>query len=314
MAGMITVCSKELTDHLGSKRYIILFALILSLSILLAHQGAEYVRHHPRLGFMAAFTGAQFGFSFTAIMVIFGPIIGLSLSFDSINRERASGTLSVILSQPIHRDSVINGKFLAGTIALSLLSTTTIGIMCGVTIYILGFGPTAEESIRIVIYTLFTILYLAFWHALGLLYSTVTKKTSTSMLISVTTWLFFSIIIAIVAALIAFLLVPARIPTVAEGNITQIIQSEEFKEAMRRRVQIQMNIQKLSPAYLYSEACNLILTSNPSGGFERPVRSLTLAESLLAIWPNITAIIAALIFCFVASYILFLRLEIRPER
>ena len=246
MAGMITVCSKELTDHLGSKRYIILFALILSLSILLAHQGAEYVRHHPRLGFMAAFTGAQFGFSFTAIMVIFGPIIGLSLSFDSINRERASGTLSVILSQPIHRDSVINGKFLAGTIALSLLSTTTIGIMCGVTIYILGFGPTAEESIRIVIYTLFTILYLAFWHALGLLYSTVTKKTSTSMLISVTTWLFFSIIIAIVAALIAFLLVPARIPTVAEGNITQIIQSEEFKEAMKRRAPVEGTISQVA--------------------------------------------------------------------
>jgi len=316
MAGALTVCRKELADHLGSKRYIVLFVLILVLSTLSAYQGAEYIKNNPQAGFIAIFSGAQFGFSFTSLMVFFGPIIGLSLGFDAINKERASGSLSVLLSQPIFRDSVINGKFLAGTAALSLMTITTIGIMCGVSMPILGFGPTIEDAYRIILFALLTILYLAFWLALGLLYSTVTKKTSTSILMSVATWLFFSIIITIIALLIANLLVPITLP---QGKITQkYLRSPEFRETMRKRFIIQSNIQRISPAYLYSEASGAILgiTSGRFGfigpGAGRPFRSLGLMQGIMATWPQITALVAGLIICFVMSYVLFLRLEIRP--
>ncbi|MCD6325254.1 ABC transporter permease [Candidatus Bathyarchaeota archaeon] len=319
MAGAITVCRKELADHLGSKRYIVLFALILVLSTLSAYQGAEYIKDNPQAGFIAVFSGARFGFSFTSLMVFFGPIIGLSLGFDAINKERTSGSLSMLLSQPIYRDSVINGKFLAGTAALSLLTVTTIGIMSGVAMSILGFGPTLDDASRIILFTLLTILYLAFWLALGLLYSTVTKKTSTSILMSVATWLFFSIVIAIIAALVANLLVPITMPRdTSGGNIAKILQSPEFRELLRRRFSIQMNIQRVSPSYLYNEAGASILGMSegrlgfigPGGG--RPFKSLELIEGLTASWPQITAIAAGLVICFVASYVLFLRLEIRP--
>ncbi|RJS87373.1 hypothetical protein CW704_03065 [Candidatus Bathyarchaeota archaeon] len=319
MAGAITVCRKELADHLGSKRYIVLFALILVLSTLSAYQGAEYIKDNPQAGFIAVFSGARFGFSFTSLMVFFGPIIGLSLGFDAINKERTSGSLSMLLSQPIYRDSVINGKFLAGTAALSLLTVTTIGIMSGVAMSILGFGPTLDDASRIILFTLLTILYLAFWLALGLLYSTVTKKTSTSILMSVATWLFFSIVIAIIAALVANLLVPITMPRdTSGGNIAKILRSPEFRELLRRRFSIQMNIQRVSPAYLYNEAGASILGISggrlgfigPGGG--RPFKSLELIEGLTASWPQITAIAAGLVICFVASYVLFLRLEIRP--
>ena len=247
MAGAVTLCRKELADHLGSKRYIILFALILILSTLSAYQGAEYIKNNPQAGFMAIFSGAQFGFSFTSLMVFFGPIIGLSLGFDAINKERTSGSLSVLLSQPIYRDSVINGKFLAGISALSLLTVTTVGIMCGIAMPILGFGPDLEDVSRIILFTLLTILYLAFWLALGLLYSTVTKKTSTSILMSVATWLFFSIVIAIIAALAANLLIPITVPRDASGrNITRILQSPEFRELLQRRFSIPVSYTHLT--------------------------------------------------------------------
>ncbi|HIE18947.1 TPA: ABC transporter permease [Candidatus Bathyarchaeota archaeon] len=319
MAGAVTVCRKELADHLGSKRYIVLFALILVLSTLSAYQGAEYIKNNPQAGFIAVFSGAQFGFSFTSLMVFFGPIIGLSLGFDAINKERTSGSLSMLLSQPIYRDSVINGKFLAGTAALSLLTVTTIGIMSGVAMPILGFGPTLDDAYRIVLFTLLTVLYLAFWLALGLLYSTVTKKTSTSILMSVATWLFFSIVIAIIAALVASLLVPITVPrNTSGGSIAKILRSPEFRELLRRRFSIQMNIQRVSPAYLYNEAGASILGISRGGlgfirpGGGRPFRSLELIEGLTASWPQITALAVSLVICFVASYILFLRLEIRP--
>jgi len=58
------------------------------------------------------------------------------------------------------------------------------------------------------------------------------------------TWLFFSIVIAIIAALVANLLVPITMPRdTSGGNIAKILQSPEFRELLRRRFSIQMNIQ-----------------------------------------------------------------------
>jgi len=340
MAGFMTVCQKELADHLGSKRYMVLFALILVLSTLSAYQGAEYIKNNPQAGFLAIFSGSQFGFSFTYLMVYFGPIVGLALGFDAINKERTSGSLSVLLSQPIFRDSVINGKFLAGTAALSLLTGSTIGIMTGIAIPILGFGPALEDVSRIALFTLLTILYLSFWMALGLLFSTVTKKTTTSILASVSTWLFFSIVVTIIATLVANLIAPVQMPTFpgagqgGEGftpgggrfnqtrpggfNRTQITQSQEYMEQIQGRFTIQTNIQRISPAYLYSEASSAILGVIGGGGFGfiggggNPFRALRLSEGLAATWPQITAIAVGLVACFAASYMLFLRQEIRP--
>jgi len=326
MAGSMTVFRKELADHLGSKRYMVLFTLILLLSTLLAYQGTEFIRNNPQAGFIAIFSGAQFGFSFTSLMVFFGPIIGLALGFDAVNKERTSGSLSILLSQPIYRDSVINGKFLAGTAALSLLAVSTIGIMCGVAMPLLGFGPTLEDVSRIVLFTLLTVLYLAFWLSLGLLYSTVTKKTTTSILMSVSTWLFFSIIIPIVAMLVANLLAPIPMPQVHGGefnpaNIQKLIkrwrESPEFRELLQRRFAIQTSIQRVSPAYLYNEASSSILgivgrTLGFMGPGGTPFRSLELTQGLMASWPQIIAIAVGLVVCFAASYMLFLRLEIRP--
>jgi len=318
MAGAMTVCRKELADHLGSKRYIVLFALILLLSTMSAYQGLDYIRNNPQAGFIAIFSGARYGLSFTSLMVFFGPIIGLALGFDAINKERTSGSLSTLLSQPIYRDSVINGKFLAGTMALSLLGVSIITVMCGVAIPFLGFGPTLEDIPRIVLFTLLTILYLAFWLGLGMLYSTVTKKTSTSILMSVATWLLCSIVITIVAMLVANTIAPIQMPTGGEFNRTRITETPEFSELLQRRSTIQTSIQRISPAYLYSEASSAILGITTGGfgfigpGGGSPFRSLELTQSVTQSWPQITAIAVGLVVCFAASYMLFLRLEIRP--
>lgn len=317
MAGALTICRKELADHLGSRRYIVLFALILVLSTLSAYQGTEYIKSNPNAGFMAIFSGARFGFSFTYLMVFFGPIIGLALGFDAINKERTSGTLSVLLCQPIYRDSIINGKFLGGTVALSLLAACTIGIMCGVAMPILGFGPGFNDALRIVLFALLTIVYLTFWLALGLLFSTVTKKTSTSILLSISTWLFCSIVITIIAALIANFIVPIQMPGGTFNPGAQ--QTSEYRELMQRRATIQMNIQRISPAYLYNEAGSSILgTAGGMFGFGElgrgsPFQRLELAQALATRWPQILAIVVGMIVCFAITYMLFLRLEIRPE-
>jgi len=316
MAGIFTVCRKELSDHFGSKRYLILFALILLLSGVSAYQGAEYIRNNPEAGFLAIFSGARFGFSFVQLMVFFGPIVGLALGFDAINEERTSGTLSVLLSQPIFRDCIINGKFLAGAIALATLTVSTIGIMCGVVIPILGFGPTLEEALSIVLLSSLTILYLAFWLSLGVLFSVLAKKVSTSTLASVATWLSCSMIIPILAALIANYIVPLPTgfnPAQQGFNRTATQQTPEFRALMQNRFVIQSSISKLSPAQLYSEVASSILGATlGEGGFGSVFRAPTLTQSVTASWPSVAAIAVGLVVCFAASYMSFIRSEVRP--
>lgn len=318
MAGVLAVFRKEVTDIFGSKRYLILFALILLLSTLSVYQGAEYIRNNPEAGFLAIFSGARFGFSFVQLMVFFGPILGLALGFDAINKEKTSGTLLILLSQPIFRDSVINGKFLAGAAALATLTVSTIGIMYGLAIPMLGFGPTLEGASRVVLFSSLTVLYLAFWLSLGLLFSVLTKKTSTSMLASIATWLSCVMIINILAFLIANLMVPVpggMFRSDMRGFNPQ--ESSEFQELMQRRFSIQSSISKISPTNLYSEAATAVLgvtqsSFGMSSGGPHSFITPTLYQGLSASWANIAAIAVGLVVCFAASYVKFLRSEIRP--
>ena len=317
MAGTFTVAQKELRDQFGSKRFMILFGLVLLLSSLAAYQGVDFIRDNENAGFVYIFSGTQMSFSFIQTMVYFGPLLGLALGFDAINKERANGTLSILLGQPIFRDSVITGKFLAGAIALTTLVVGTVGIMSGLAIPMLGFGPTLTEASKIVVLTLLTIVYLVFWMCLGILYSVLTKRTSTSIMASIATWLIFSIVITILASVVAGFLVPlpgGEFRVQIEGGRMQV--APEFMEAMQRRSAVMTNIQKLSPTNLYEEAASDIL--GVFGGFMRGMgfqqfqRTLSLNEALAANWANIAAIVVGLVICFAGSYMMFLRSEIRP--
>lgn len=319
MAGTFTVAAKELRDQFGSKRFLILFGLVLLLSTLSAYQGVVFIRDNTEAGFVNIFSGTRFGFSFIQIMVFFGPLLGLALGFDAINKERANGTLSVLLGQPIYRDSVINGKFLAGAAALATVTVGTVGIMSGLAIPMLGFGPTGAEAFKIMALTLLTMVYLVFWLSLGILYSVLSKRTSTSIMASIATWLTFSIVIGILASVIAGMIVPLpgeafRMPDQdGKGGIRM---SPEFMEAMQQRTAIQSNIERISPTNLYQEAATDIL--GVAGGFMRGMgfqefqRTLTLTEALAANWANIATLVVGLVICFSVSYMRFLRSEIRP--
>ena len=59
--------------------------------------------------------------SFTVFVSFLGPLLGIALGFDAINSEQNKGTLSRILSQPIHRDYLINAKFVGALIVIGVM-------------------------------------------------------------------------------------------------------------------------------------------------------------------------------------------------
>ena len=318
MAGAMTVAAKEMKDQVGSKRFLILFGFIALLSCLAAYQGVDFIKDNTSATFVFIFSGTQMSFSFIQIMVIFGPILGMAMGFDSVNKERTTGTLSMLLGQPIYRDSVLNGKFLAGAASLATLGLGTVAITVGLSIPMLGYGPTMDEALKIVSLSLLTVLYLVFWLSLGMLFSVIAKKTSTSILASIATWMFFSIVLSILANAVASSLVPlpgGGIRPGGQGGQGGGIQvTDEFREAMMKRMELTNTIEKISPTGLFEETAQAIL--GVTSGFGRMPgqfnRDMPLGEALMANWANIAVLAVGLVICFAASYMMFLRLEIRP--
>lgn len=58
---------------------------------------------------------------FCFVHQLLGPLLGIALGFDAMNSELNKGTLCRILSQPIHRDCIINAKFVAALIVITIM-------------------------------------------------------------------------------------------------------------------------------------------------------------------------------------------------
>ncbi|MDY3919692.1 MAG: ABC transporter permease subunit, partial [Candidatus Limivivens sp.] len=187
--------------------------------------------------------------SFMSFLGLLGPFVGMILGFDAINSERSGGTLNRLVAQPIYRDSIIIGKFLAGTTVIAIV-VFTIGIAVGsIGVLVTGLAPQTEEVLRILVYLVFTVVYMAFWLALSILFSVVCRHSATSALAVIAVWIFFTIFMSLVASIIANIVYPV------DDQFNAMINSYN-------NYTLDLNLNRISPYYLYSEAASTIM--NPS--------------------------------------------------
>ncbi len=202
----------------------------------------------PTLLFLLLFTATGKLFSFVQFIGFFGPLIGIFLGFDSINRERVSRTLSKLVSQPIYRDSIINAKFLAGVTIIAIVLVAIVLLISGLGIRLIGVVPGPEEIWRLAIYVVISLLYISFWLGISILFSVVFRSTATSALASLAIWIFFSFFVSLGAGFMADAVAPI---SQSGGNVDPdvIIKHEEISKT----------VSLFSPMTLYSEATNTIL-------------------------------------------------------
>ncbi len=310
-AGLGAVFRKEFSDHLTGKRFLILLALILVTSLASIYVAGMTIRGmaekvNNEFVFLLLFTAGESSLpSFLSFLGFLGPLVGLALGFDSINGEYARGSLVRLLSQPIHRDSVINGKFLAGAAVISLMLTSLVLLVAGMGLVILGVFPTETELARMVVFIFLSIVYVSFWLGLSIMLSTLFRQSTTSALAGIAAWLFFTIFLGILAGVAADALAPVQ----QDAEPVQILRHETLKQ----------HLERLSPTTLYYEATTIVLS--PYIRTLSPVliqqlegaipSSLPLEISLSLIWPHIAGLIALTFLCFALSYAVFMRQEIR---
>ncbi|MBR3346007.1 MAG: ABC transporter permease, partial [Solobacterium sp.] len=183
---------KEMADHVTSKRFIIILILVIAMTIASVYGAVTGIKSaimnaaiDKNASFDASYmflklftTGGSSIPSYMSLIALIGPFIGLILGFDSINAEKNNGTLNRLVSQPIYRDAIIIGKFLASsTLVVVMVLSTGIAVGCA-GFLASGIQPSGEEVVRVLIYLLYTIVYICFWLAMAMLFSVFTRHAA----------------------------------------------------------------------------------------------------------------------------------------
>jgi ABC-2 type transport system permease protein len=307
--GLWAVVGKEMADYLTSARMLILELITVLTAAGTVWAATSQIREtigQDRFLFLRLFTTGQEPLpALIGFLVFLVPIIAIALAFDAINSELNGRTMSRLLAQPIYRDALLLGKFLAGLFTLALVLTTIWLLICGLGILRLGVPPGGEETARIVWFLVLTIAYGAVWLAVGLLSSILFRQAATAALAGLALWLFFTVFWSIIVGVLAQALRPIRI-----GLAEELIAQAELQQALAR----------ISPNTLYAEATIALL--NPqvrSLGIVLPAQlqgavpgaPLPLSESIMLGWPHLVGLIATTIMLFAASYVIFQRREVR---
>lgn len=311
--GRNALVRKELADHLKSKRFLILLLLIGCTSFAGLYGAisglSDAIQSDSNFIFLKLYTSSGSSIpSFMSFIALLGPIVGLALGFDAINSERSNGTLNRLVSQPIYRDAIIVGKFLAGTIVIAIV-IFSMGIALGaVGMAATGLVPDVEEVLRILIFLFFTVVYIAFWLAMSILFSVICRHSATSALASISVWIFFAIFMSLVANIVANAVYPVN-----DQYGTMINSLNNYT--------LNQNLNRISPYYLYSEAVSTIMNPSVRSVNVVTVSQLTgaisgylsLGQSLLLVWPHLTGLAALMLIAFGGSYVGFMRQEIRSN-
>jgi ABC-2 type transport system permease protein len=307
--GLWAVVAKEMADHLTSARM-----NILELLILLTATGTVYttlqelrttVGQDPFL-FLKLFTTARDPLpAFVGFLGFLVPLMAVALAFDTINGEFNRRTLSRVLAQPVYRDALLFGKFLAGLFTLALVLTAIWLLIIGLGILRLGLPPDGEEMARSLWFLVVTIFYGGIWLAVALVFSIVFRQPATAALASIATWLFFTVFWGMLASILAQVLRPVQFG---------------LPQEVLAQARLELALAHLSPNTLYAEATLALLRPTVRAlGLVLPIQlegavlgtPLPLSQSLLLIWPQLTGLIAATILLFALGYVLFQRQEIR---
>ena len=318
-AGWMVIASKEFGDHLLSSRFLVLgIIMALAAAVPLYFLGGQ-IREAPTAGdeiaalFIALFWIAPSANdqitlpSVVGFLGLVGPLLGLAFAFDAINGERATGTLPRLLSQPIHRDDVINGKFAAGLAVIALVLVVMVLGVSAFALIRLGIVPDPAEILRVTVWVLVTLTYIALWLAFGMLLSVAIRRAATSALVGFGVWLLLSLFGGLIVSLVSGVL--AQVPQSGEDLLANASMTE--------------TLQRFLPDTLYREASLTLLNpqvttvSTPAtiGEYaqaqQRIASVFSLDQSFILVWPQVVALVGLTVACFALAYVLFMRQEVR---
>ncbi len=201
------VAVKEFKDYLSSKRFLLIFAVLVLMSIAAMISGmgtyserlASYNENLQQaaqnpMGFQPEMPSMLLVFeSFAATFIAIGWLLAIAIGFDLISKEKESGSLKLLLARPTFRDSIINGKILGATsiLVISLLATFLIAMAL---LLFGGIVPTGDDLARLAVFFLLIVLFSISFLAIGIAASAIAKNSTMAILLAIGFVVFSSLV------------------------------------------------------------------------------------------------------------------------
>jgi ABC-2 type transport system permease protein len=309
----LIIARKEFTDAITSKR----FWAVMGLFFLLYVAGGYVTSFAFRIGGFTESRGLlRTTSSVVSTMSLIAPILGIALAFDAISGERERGTLKVLLSRPLYREHVINGKIVSALALIGLTITVSSVLSISASVLLQGTSVTFDDVVRICLFIALSILFSFAYYSISLFISTFSSRSSHSLTISLGVWIFFAFVLSLLGSLIALAVLGSG-PAMSfsrefnqTGGGRQVVISEAFLNYSRRVSEITNTVQAASINHHYSLiADSLFVTS--VGPFGQQAQQIDLMSLLASRWVDILVVTVFPVIFLVASYMAFTR---RQER
>ncbi|MBW7991025.1 MAG: ABC transporter permease subunit [Planctomycetes bacterium] len=178
---------------------------------------------------------------FLFIVTIIMSLLAILFSHDAIAGERQSGTLRLVISNSISRTKILFGKFIGGTI--SLLIPFILALLVGA-LYI-SINPSIQWDgyawAELALLTAASITFITLFYLLGLMVSTFSRYSATSILNCLFLWILLILVI----------------PNVCPYISTQLYSIPSIKQTERRQEEIKIHSIKVAGEHIKESAKKL---------------------------------------------------------
>lgn len=353
--GLIPMARKEFSDHLRSRNFLLITGILLLICTVGLIGGiTDYQKSLKSYNEDLTAAGSDVyeqGFMperpsvlsvFTSVgsqMIILGAILGIALGFDLITKEKESKSLKLLLSHPIYRDEVINGKALGSAAALLLPLGAVLAVALAL-LLVLGIVPDPTEFALILAFGAVTALMILTYFGIALLMSTIARNSGTALIYSIIVFVVFAVLVPVTMNDTVMSTVvgdPPEFPSQLisrsqtssglEKSFSIDTESEvwqQYREAIReygeRRSAVNDVVKLFSPSLNYeailrtlsgASDTSVTVTAGGGGGSFVGMASTDPATATSGVAKNIVALIAFAGTFFGLAYFRFMRLDIR---
>jgi ABC-2 type transport system permease protein len=195
------VAVKEFKDYLSSRRFLLIFAVLLLMSIAAIIAGvtsynAQLATYNTEVSRPASSATGGFVFqpSFPSMMLIFesfsvsfvtvGWLLAIAIGFDLISKEKESGSLKLLLARPIFRDSIINGKILGST-AIMIVALGATFLVAVALLLFQGIIPKGDDLTRLLTFFVMLVLFSLTFLSVAIAASALAKNSTLAILMAI---------------------------------------------------------------------------------------------------------------------------------
>jgi ABC-2 type transport system permease protein len=307
----VAITRKEFVDKISDN--VLLFSYMILMVIVLISSVSAALTFNRNVSELSAFNGNLEKAIENNMHSLFDPlsqtisqygiVLALILSSSNIIREKASGTLRVVLSYPVFRDSIIIGKQVAWLAIVSTAVLSCFLLSVAVELPLTGVTFSGMWLTVIVLFYLVSILYILLFIELGFLFSQRFNNASTSLLAGLiivllfnsSFWRYFGNILGQ-----AFLGSPNQIVQIG-GGMKIIATTSPLYEAFLDL------FNKFNPTYSYSQIlqylCSIFLYKSHD--------AFGVLGGVSYYLDMVTILVFYLVALFLANYIVFRRTELQ---